>query len=604
MNPMTSLDYLQLMREAKKLPDLAGAREVRIAVLGDCATQQWVSILKVLLGRHGFRAEVYEAGYGTVEQEILNPESSLYAFNPGFIVLLNMPQVLRKKYHAFSRDKQEFATGQAEEMAGWWRLLESRTQATILQSNFVVPFDRIFGNFDLKAGRSFFCAVQELNHRLAEASRSHAAVRILDLEYLASYFGKKQWLDEKMWVHNKALCAYEYLPYAVRSAVEMVLAQMGVGIKCVVLDLDNTVWGGIIGDDGLEGIRLGHFEDGEAFEMFQEFLLELHQRGILLAVSSKNDPEKALQPFREHPDMLLKEEHITVFAANWKNKAENIAHIRDVLNIGYDSMVFLDDNPFERQVVRERIPDILVPELPEDPARYVRALAELNLFETATWSELDSQRAGMYREQAQRKMAEKTFEDPREYLQSLEMQITIARFDQFNLPRIAQLIQRSNQFNLMTQRFSQTECESLMRDEETVFPFYVKLRDKYGDNGLISVVVLKFQEDAVEILEWLMSCRVLARGVEEFTMNFVFALAAARRLNKVTGRYRPTPKNGMVADFFPRFGFDLREEKPDGEKCWELEVSHYQNREVWIEAASLPSLEGESLWIESVSKRA
>ncbi len=269
-----------------------------------------------------------------------------------------------------------------------------------------------------------------------------------------------------MWILCKAFCAFEFLPHAVQNTVDILLSLKGAGVKCVVLDLDDTLWGGIIGDDGLEGIRLGHFGDGEAFQWFQHYLLDLKKRGILLAVCSKNDPENVLLPFRNHPEMVLKENDITVFIANWLSKVESIKAIRETLNISFSSMVFIDDSPFERNLVRDELPELIVPEMPEDPALYVRCLAEINLFETTSYSEIDAERAELYRLEAQRKIAEKRFSNPEDYLKSLDMKITLKRFDPFNLPRIAQLLQRSNQFNLLTRRFSEAQCETFMQDRE------------------------------------------------------------------------------------------------------------------------------------------
>ena len=261
-------------------------------------------------------------------------------------------------------------------------------------------------------------------------------------------------------------------------------------MKCVVLDLDNTLWGGVIGDDGLEGIALGEFDEGEAFVGFQKFIRELKRRGIILAVVSKNEHANAVLPFREHPHMALKEEDISVFVANWDNKADNIRLIQKTLNIGFDSLVFLDDNPFERNIVREFLPEVVVPELPEDPSLYLQSLADLNLFETASFSEADLQRADQYREEAQRELTKTHFTNINDYLTSLGMEIRLERFNAFNLPRIAQLIQRSNQFNLMTRRYGEAACEAMMKDP-SVAPLTLRLADKFGDYGLISVVILK-----------------------------------------------------------------------------------------------------------------
>ena len=306
------------------------------------------------------------------------------------------------------------------------------------------------------------------------------------------------------------------------------MALRGRVVKCVVLDLDNTLWGGVIGDDGLEGIQLNSHGDGEAFYRFQLFLRELLKRGIILAVCSKNEMANALLPFEKHPEMVLKRDDIACFVANWNDKADNIRHIRETLNIGFDSMVFLDDNAFERDLVRTLVPGVIVPDLPEDPADYVRAISELNLFETTTFSAEDLQRSELYRLEGLRRSEQASFGSLDEFLKSLKMQMTIARFDPYHLPRIAQLIQRSNQFNLTTRRLTEADCADLMNDASFI-PLYAKLTDRLGDHGLIAVVILERLEGELAIRDWLMSCRVLKRGVEQALMKEVFQQAKESR---------------------------------------------------------------------------
>jgi FkbH-like protein len=348
-------------------------------------------------------------------------------------------------------------------------------------------------------------------------------------------------------------------------------------VKCVVADLDNTLWGGIVGDDGPLGIEVGPHGDGEAFYHLQKYLLALKRRGILLAVCSKNDPANAVAPFAENPGMALKREDITVFIANWENKADNLRTIRDTLEIGFDSMVFLDDNPFERNLVREMLPDVIVPELPEDPADYVRVICELNLFETASFSAEDTARAELYQREAERREAAGAYSDITEFLKSLEMKIAVERFSAAQIPRIAQLLQRSNQFNLTTHRYNEAECEAMMRDEARCLPLHASLSDRFGDHGLISIVIARFEDQELRITDWLMSCRVLSRGVEQFLMNRMFAVAREKGLARVTGEFVPTAKNGMVKDFWRQFGFTSE----DG-RTWMLAVESYEPRTVWM----------------------
>jgi FkbH-like protein len=348
-----------------------------------------------------------------------------------------------------------------------------------------------------------------------------------DVDSVASWIGRRFWFDNRLWDMAKTFAAPEHLPAVAKNIVDIVMSTRGRAVKCVVVDLDNTLWGGVIGDDGVDGIVLNAHGDGEAYFRLQLFLKELLKRGILLAVASKNEMSNALLPFEKHPDMVLKREDITVFMADWNDKAGNIRKIRDILNIGLDSMVFLDDNPFERDLVRGVLPEVIVPELPEDPADYVRAICEMNLFETSAFSQEDLKRNEMYRVESERRQAQAEFANAGDFLRSLDMRIVVARFDPFHLPRIAQLIQRSNQFNLTTRRRTEADCEALMNDRG-VTPLYVKLSDRMGDHGLIGVVILEPDGETLAIRDWLMSCRVLARGVEQLRSSDLLGPAAAR----------------------------------------------------------------------------
>jgi FkbH-like protein len=569
------MNYVELINASHSLDYSDCTRTVRIALLSDATAQYMTPLFKTLLCRNGIRADVYESPYGTAELEILDAASGLYAFNPDVVVLANSVLALRDRYYTFTGDRARFVADQMETFASLWAALRARSSAAIIQTNFVVPNEKLFGSYDDRVGVSFTWAVTQLNQGLAEGARQ-SDLFLCDVDHVAADHGRRHWLDEKMWLLAKTFCAFEYLPHAVKGAVDIILSLNGKGVKCVVLDLDNTLWGGIIGDDGLEGIRLGHLGDGEAFVRFQHFLRALQQRGILLAVCSKNNPETARLPFRHHPEMVLKEDDITVFVANWVSKAENIRQIADILRIGLGAIVFVDDNPFERGVVRDALPDVIVPELPEDPADYVRCLAELNLFETTSYSSLDAGRAELYRVEAQRKLAERSFANAEDHLKSLEMKIVCQRFEPFHLPRIVQLLQRSNQFNLLTRRFNQAQCDAFMRDTGNWLPVFLSLRDKYGDNGIIGVIVGRVDAQVMSIEEWVMSCRVLARGVEQFAMNYMVAEARKRGVEVIKARYVPTARNGMVKDFFGDMGFRRVGERADGVIDWELETSAYQ----------------------------
>ena len=578
-----NLDYTTLIRASRRLNLSPDAAKVKLALLANAATQQFSPLLRVLLSHHGLSAEVYEAPFDAIELETYNPDSGLYACKPDFVLILQATQALRVAFHQRSGSVKDFVQSTVEQTLQIWNALKSRTSAAIIQSTYVLPYERLFGNFDGIAGESLSDAVRQINAQLTRAASLHPGVLINDLDALASWVGRKTWFDDRFWDSSKSFCALDHMGEVANNTVQIVMALRGRAVKCVILDLDNTLWGGIIGDDGLEGIRLSAHGDGEAFWRLQLFLAELRRRGILLAVCSKNNLENALLPFEKHPEMVLRREHITVFVANWEDKASNIRTIRETLNIGFDSLVFLDDNPFERNLVRTVLPSVIVPELPDDPADYVQYICSLNLFETTSFSQEDTKRAELYAKEAERQTVAASYANADEFLASLNMRMTIERFDSFHLPRIAQLIQRSNQFNLTTRRRPESECEQLMGAPDFL-PIYVKLEDRLGDHGLISVVILENLGETVAIRDWLMSCRVLVRGVEQSVMNHVMEYAASVGARLVEGEYIPTAKNAMVTEFYAQFGFEKTGTEADGRTRWRREVAAYQPYHTHIQA--------------------
>ncbi|MCY7388544.1 MAG: HAD-IIIC family phosphatase [Burkholderiales bacterium] len=587
-NDRTELSYAELVRKARQ--QAPGRRQkFKVALLADVSTQHLAPLLRVLFASNGVDVEIYEAGYDTVELEAFDPASGLYAFEPHLVCIFQSLWKLKSLYYVFVGDRTKFSEVQAAKTEAVWKAIQSRTQAQVMQSTFVLPYERPFGNYGSRVEDTLMGAVTELNRTLSLKARALSSVFMSDIDYLAAWVGRRHFLDEKLWALSKSLCALEFLPDVAQNVVDIALATYGRGVKCVVLDLDNTIWGGVVGDDGFDGIGLGDLDDGDAFRFFQSYLLELSRRGVVLAVCSKNDEAIARRVFKEHPGMVLREEHIAVFVANWLDKATNIRHIREELNIGYDTMVFLDDNPFERNLVRQLIPEIIVPELPEDPALYVRTISELNLFETASHSSLDGQRNVLYEDQEKRDIDKSRFASLDDYLASLETTAVFSRFEPRNLSRIAQLIQRSNQFNLTTRRYSEAECVELMNDAHHFYPFSITVHDRFGKFGLINVVVLRKTPEALEIDTFLMSCRVLQRGIEQYAMNKIFDYARLCGYKRVNGRYIPTAKNMMVAGFFEKFGFDRADaDEGDAGTTWHLTVADYEPREVPIRELKLP----------------
>lgn len=378
------------------------------------------------------------------------------------------------------------------------------------------------------------------------------------------------------------LLSLDALPFVASRTWDIISSIEGKFKKCLILDLDNTVWGGVVGDDGWENIQIGHgLGIGKAYTEFQEWVKKLKNRGIIVCVCSKNDEDKAKEPFEKNPEMVLKLDDISVFIANWENKADNIRTIQRILNIGFDSMVFLDDNPFERNLVRENVPGVLVPELPEDPGNYLEYLYSLNLFETASYSSADKDRTKQYQIEAKRVATAKKYTNEADFLKSLNMVSEVSGFTNFNTPRVAQLSQRSNQFNLRTIRYTEDQITAIENDPKQK-GFAFSLKDKFGDNGLIAVVILQEKNaDTLFIDTWFMSCRVLKRGMENFTLNTIVAWAKENGYKQIIGEYLPTPKNGMVAEHYPNLGFETIEKSDTAQ--WLLNLEKYQNRVCYIE---------------------
>lgn len=573
MNPNKSvdLDYRRLVRASKKVDISQHKNQLKVALLSDAATQQFVPVLKTLFHENGVSAQFYEGAFDAIELEVINPASGLYSFKPDVVMLLNATQALRSRYY------EHGIAPEFDRIPRIWDALAANAACRVIQGNYVLPYERPFGQFDLKIQQSFYSATQALNAHIAVSARERSNILLCDLEAVASYVGRRTWFDDRLWDMSKTFCALDHLPNAAQAMIDVTLAALGRVVKCIVLDLDNTLWGGVVGDLGHAGVEIGSHGDGEAFYRFQKYLLTLKRRGILLTVCSKNDTANAIAPFEQNPEMVLKRGDITVFVANWNNKADNIRAIRDTLEIGLDSMVFLDDNPFERNLVRNFLPDLIVPELPEDPADYVRAISELNLFETTAFSAEDVARSALYKQEADRRQAQTSYTDVTAFLRSLDMRMDLGRFEAEKIGRIAQLFLRSNQFNLTTHRYSEAECIAMMNNESGCRPLQASLSDRFGDHGLISIVVAWPEGDTLRISDWLMSCRVLGRGVEQYLMNRIFAEARDSGLSKVSGEYVPTAKNAMVKDFLAQFGFEQA-----GESKWEMAVTRYTPSTVWI----------------------
>ena len=566
------VSFKDLKKNLKK--DFSGFRRVKLAVLGDNATQL---LCKAIKG-YGYLSEVdyeiYESDFNQIELEVYNPNSGLYVNSPDCVLIFYSTQSLLNQFNKIPPSQRgTFAKEKLTDIKELLNSLYQNIKGPILVTNFVEIDDGAYGNYANKIESSFLTQVRMVNRGLGELSIKQENLFINDFSFLHNQFGINYVFDSKMYYHASMVLSMDFIPVMAKNINDILQAINGKIIKCVVLDLDNTIWGGVIGDDGIENIQIGELGIGKIFTELQYWLKKIKQRGVLLAVCSKNDEDIAKSVFLKHPEMVLKLEDISVFIANWENKADNIGVIQSTLNIGFDSMVFLDDNPFERNFVRENIPDIIVPELPEDPAEYLLFLRSLNLFETASYSENDEKRTEQYQREGQRRLLQKNMVDENSFLKGLEMQGSVEGVTLYNLPRIAQLTQRSNQFNLRTQRYTETIVREISHSGE-VLAF--SLKDKFGESGLVSVVILKEKENDLFIDTWIMSCRVLKRGMENFVLNCMVEKAKWLGYKTLLGEYLPTPKNNLVKNHYFELGFKKR-------KClWELDLSNYKSRKMFI----------------------
>ena len=555
----------------------------RMALLGDCATQHLAVMLRGAARARGVELELWEADYDQLQAQILDDGSEMYAHNPGTVLLFLCAEKLYDRFVSCPVERRaDFARQECARITGWWDRIAAVCPAQILQYNFVELDDRVFGDYAAKNEAAFITQLRQLNELVRQAAAARKQVALLDLQRVQNLMGRRAFYDAALYYVAKMPIALQALPEVAELAVDRVCVTMGRVKKCAVLDLDNTLWGGVIGDDGINGIQLGELGQGRAFTDLQRWLLELRRRGVLLAVCSKNEKEAAMEPFLHHPEMVLRMEDIALFVANWEDKASNIRYIQKTLNIGMDSLVFIDDNPFERQAVRALLPEVCVPELPEDPAHYLEYLRGLDLFSTASYSESDAVRTQQYREESSRAEAQQQFGSYEEYLESLEMQAAAAPFDGFHIPRIAQLTQRSNQFNLRTVRYTEDAAAAAAADPDTITQYFT-LEDKFGDYGLVGVVILrKTGPEEAFVDTWLMSCRVLRRGMEELIADRIVALAKQAGCKRVVGEYLPTAKNKMVSELYPRMGFE-----PVGENRWQAAVDTYTPHKTKIKEKSV-----------------
>lgn len=563
---------------------LAGGRTLeplssfRLGILANSTYDLVADGLQAAAARHGVALEVVLGAYDSVLQQALDPQSTVNDGSLDAVLIATDHRWFNLVRPALSEAARSGALDGIDVLRAAVSGLRQHGGAPVILQTVPIPNMPLFGSYERRVQGSLRNLLEELNTAIACLAEETGSY-LLDVQALAAAVGADVWFDPAQWQLYKLPFSAECNPIYADHVGRLLGAIRGKSRKCLVLDLDNTIWGGVVGDDGIEGLKVGPgTPEGEAFSAVQALALDLRNRGIVLAVCSKNDEATARRVFLEHPDMLLRDEHIAVFQANWVDKANNVEAIAASLSLGLDSLVFLDDNGAERAQLRAALPMVAVPELPADPAWYPWTLSAAGYFEAVTFTEEDRGRAQSYSDAVRRAEVMVKSRDLGDYLSSLQMAISFAPFDSVGRSRISQLINKSNQFNLTTRRYTEVEVATFEADPE-VFTLQVRLRDRFGDFGMICVVICRSSVESGstiwDIDTWLMSCRVLGRKVEEAVLAEIVKAAQAKGVAAIHGRYLPTAKNAMVADHYSKLRFTEVERDGTGRCLYRLELSQF-----------------------------
>ena len=555
----------------------------KIAVLGGSTTHDVIRILELFLLNQGIEPEFYESEYGMYWEDAMFGNEELNAFAPDMIYIHTSLRNLRSfPEPSDSREAvEEKLAAEYGRFETMWEKLAQERQCPVIQNNFEYPYFRLMGNQDGADihGRTYY--VNEMNRRFAAYAREHQNFFINDINYQSAVYGLDEWSAPEYWHMYKYSLCLKAIPWLAHNVANIVKSVFGKNKKSLVLDLDNTLWGGIVGDDGPENLEIGQETNmGQVFAEFQSYVKLLKDYGVMLNVASKNEEENALAGLN-HPAGILRPDDFLLIKANWEPKSLNIEQIAHQLNILPDSLVFADDNPAEREIVRQQTAGVTAPEIgrPED---YIRVLDRGGYFEVTSLSDDDRKRNEMYQANLKREQQQASFADYADYLRSLEMTGVVRAFEPVYMGRIAQLTNKSNQFNLTTQRFTQAQIEQMAADEKYI-TLYGKLADKFGDNGVVSVVIAEKNGNCAHIRLWLMSCRVLKRDMELAMLDGLAERCLAEGISTLYGYYYPTAKNNMVREFYGQLGFERISEDEAGNTGWKLSLTGYENKNHVIE---------------------
>ena len=558
MSEEKKLSYF--LNESKKLDPRNSNHKIKSAILCSFTINGLAECLQVKAYTKKINCQTYVGQYNQYNQEILNKNSQLYKFSPDLTFLLidvrsMLGELFYTPYSLSTMEKEKFIENKFNELKNLIIFFTNQTKSKIIITNLNVPSYSPYGIFETKSEDGFHKSIAKFNQNLIDEFVNNNSVYIFDFNSFVNFYGEQNIFDIKQFLSGDIKISLNYIPKLADQLMGYFYATLGLSKRCIVLDLDNTLWGGIIGEDGFDGIKLGDNAQGNSYVEFQKTLLALHQRGILLAINSKNNLDDAMEVITKHPNMILKKEHFASMKINWNNKVSNMIDISKELNFGLDYLVFFDDDPINRELMKSSLPEVLTIELPKDSSEYSTILKNMKEFDVLKITKEDSHRGQMYFEQKQRHELENTIINLDEFLKQLKLKVKIKSVDKFSIPRISQLTLKTNQFNLTTKRYQEEDIKNLVENNKMEI-IYAQVEDRFGDNGITSMYIL----DKTNPKEWyldtfLLSCRIMGRQIEKCLMQHIISKAKINNVKKIKADYLPTKKNKPIEAFLPDCGF-------------------------------------------------
>jgi len=536
-------------------------KEIKIAILGSFTLNGLSEVLQVKCRDSKIKSISYVGEYNQYAQEILNPKSNLYQFKPDIVFLLLdvrtiLGDVYFSPYRSSVSERKEIVKDKILELENLITIFKQNSNSKLIISNFNIPVYSPYGIYENKTEYGFKKMILELNNYLENLIKNENSIFLYDFDNFLRKFGEQNVFNYKQYFFGDVKISIGFIPHLGHELMGYVKPILGLSRKCIVVDLDNTLWGGIIGEDGFDGIKLGPYTQGKPFLELQKILLALNNRGIILAINSKNNSEDALNVIKTHPYMLIKEENFASKRINWNDKVSNMQEIANELNIGLDSIVFIDDDPINRELMKDSLPQILTVDLPRDPSEYGSYIMNLNDFNLLQITEDDIKRNKMYFQEKQRKEFKKNMPNLENFLKKMNIEVLIKNADNFTIPRISQLTLKTNQFNLTTKRYQEEDIQKMVNDKKFQIEC-AQVSDKFGDNGITGVFIINKNDNEWIIDSFLLSCRVMGRGIEEGILAHILEQAKKQSVSKVKGQYIPTKKNLPCENFYQNYGFKM-----------------------------------------------